>query len=90
MSGPCYRPSAPAVKSTSANPESREVVMERCTPYVATTSLKGLTLTVPAFPASQVALLVKSPPANAGDARDLSSIPGLGRSPGEGNNNPSQ
>ena len=26
--------------------------------------------------------MVKNPPANAGDARDLGSIPGLGRSPG--------
>ena len=27
----------------------------------------------------------KSPPANAGDARDAGSIPGWARSPGEGN-----
>ena len=33
---------------------------------------------------------VKNPPANAGDARDLNSIPELGRSPGEGNGNPLQ
>ena len=32
----------------------------------------------------------KSPPASAGDARDVGSIPGLGRSPGEGNGNPLQ
>ena len=31
--------------------------------------------------------VVKNPPANAGDARDLGMIPGLGRSPGEGNGN---
>ena len=37
--------------------------------------------------ASQV---VKNPPANAGDARDVGSIPGLGRSSGEGNGNPFQ
>ena len=35
--------------------------------------------------ASQVALVIKNPPANAGDRRDVSSIPGSGRSPGEGN-----
>ena len=35
-------------------------------------------------------LLVKNPPANAGDVRDVGSIPGLGRSPGGGNNNPLQ
>ena len=32
-------------------------------------------------------LVVKSPPANAGDAEDVGSIPGVGRSPGEGNGN---
>ena len=37
--------------------------------------------------ASQVALVVKNPPANAGDVRDVGSIPGSGRSPGEGNGN---
>ena len=31
--------------------------------------------------ASQVALVVKNSPANAGDLRDVSSIPGLGRFP---------
>ena len=40
--------------------------------------------------ASQVALVVKNPSANAGDVRDKSSIPGLGKSPGEGNGNPLQ
>ena len=34
--------------------------------------------------ASQVTLEVKNPPANAGDMGDVGSIPGLGRSPGEG------
>ena len=37
--------------------------------------------------ASQVALVVKNLPANAGDIRDAGSIPGLGRSPGGGHNN---
>ena len=42
--------------------------------------------------ASQVApvVVVKNLPANAEDTRDTSSIPGLGRSPGEGNGNPHQ
>ena len=40
--------------------------------------------------ASQVALVVKNPPANAGDVRDASSIPGLGRSAGEEHSNPLQ
>ena len=34
--------------------------------------------------------VVKNPPANAGDAGDAGSIPGLGRPPGEGNGNPLQ
>ena len=38
--------------------------------------------------ASPVALVVKNPPANAGDIRDMSSIPGSGRSPGGGHGNP--
>ena len=40
--------------------------------------------------ASQVALLVKNLPANAGDARDAGSILGLGRSRGGGHGNPLQ
>ena len=39
------------------------------------------------FPGGTV---VKNPPANAGEARDASLIPGLGRSPGVGNGNPLQ
>ena len=37
--------------------------------------------------ASQVVLVVKNLPANAGDVRDAYSIPGLGRSPGGGHGN---
>ena len=37
---------------------------------------------------SQVTLVVKNLPANAGDIRDMSSVPGSGRSSGEGNGNP--
>ena len=40
--------------------------------------------------ASQVALVLKNPPANAGDIRDAGSIPGSSRSPGGGNGNPLQ
>ena len=39
---------------------------------------------------SQVALVVQNQPAKAGDPRDSSSTPGLGRSPGGGNGNPLQ
>ena len=38
--------------------------------------------------ASQVALMVKNPPANAGDVRDAGSTPGSGRVPGGGRGNP--
>ena len=40
--------------------------------------------------ASQVVLVVKNSPANAGDTREVSSIPSLGRSPGGGLGNPFQ
>ena len=41
----------------------------------------------PGFPGGSV---VKNLPANAGDAGDMDSIPGLGRSPAGGNGNPLQ
>ena len=50
--------------------------------------LKWLNCTL--WRASQVALVVKNPPANAGDIRDAGSIPGSGRSPGGGHDNPLQ
>ena len=37
-----------------------------------------------------MALVVENPPANAGDVREAGSIPGLGRSPGEGHSNSPQ
>ena len=40
--------------------------------------------------ASHEALVVKDPPANAGDTTDTSSIPGSGRAPGRGHGNPLQ
>ena len=40
--------------------------------------------------ASQLALVVRSPLPNTGDAKDVDSIPGSGRSPGVGNENPLQ
>ena len=39
---------------------------------------------------SQVTLMVRNLPANAGDIRDTGLIPELGRSPREGNGNPLQ
>ena len=35
-------------------------------------------------------LVVKNPPTNAGDIRNMGSIPGLGRSPGGGHGKPLQ
>ena len=40
--------------------------------------------------ASQTALVVKNSLVNAGDTRHAGSIPGSGRSPGDGNGNPLQ
>ena len=37
-----------------------------------------------------MALVVKNPPANAGDIREMSSIPGSGKLPGGGDGNPLQ
>ena len=45
---------------------------------------------LPLLEASQMALVVKNPPANAGDIRDVGWIPGLGKYPGEGHGNPLQ
>ena len=42
------------------------------------------------YGASQVALVIKNPPANVGDVRDSGSIPGSGRSSGERHGNPLQ
>ena len=48
---------------------------------------QGIMLCSLPFGTSQVVLVVKNPPANAGDARDMGLIPESGRSPGEGNGN---
>ena len=55
------------------------------TVYIVTLSL-SLSLSL-RFPGGSV---VKNPPTNAGDTRELGLVPGLGRSPGEGNGNPLQ
>jgi len=48
---------------------------------------KNITITFKGFPGGAV---VKNLPANEGDARNVGSILGSGRSPGEGNGNPLQ
>ena len=47
-------------------------------------------LGVPRDRASQVALVVRNPSASAGDMRHVGSIPGSGRPPGGGHDNPLQ
>ena len=47
-------------------------------------------MTICIYEASQAVLVVKNPPANARDIRDLGLISGSGRSLGEGNGNPLQ
>ena len=47
-------------------------------------------LNIASYWVSQVALVVKNPPANAGDIRDAGPIPGSGRSPGGGHGSPLQ
>ena len=42
------------------------------------------------MPQGKVVVVVKNPPAKAGDIRDVGSVPGLGRSPGGGHGNPLQ
>ena len=51
---------------------------------------QNLSLATLAQRASQVALVVRNSPPNAGDTGDVGSIPGSGRSPGGGNGNPLQ
>ena len=45
---------------------------------------------IPTHSLNLVAVVVKNQSANAGDIRDVGSVPGSGRSPGEGNGNPLQ
>ena len=53
-------------------------------------ALQGFSIPCKTWRASQVALVVKNPPANAGDVRDKRLIPGLGRWPRAGHGNPLQ
>ena len=52
------------------------------------TCSKNYVITYGSKGASPVTLVVKNPPANAGDTRDVGLMPGLGRSPAGGPGNP--
>ena len=60
-----------------------------CPPKVSTENCKTYICLVHNFTSNEymAALMVKTPPAHAGHARDVGSIPGSGRSPGVGNGN---
>ena len=64
---------APSKPSAIVHPEKGELEPAFC--------FTGLLQDLVPSP-SQVALVVKNPPANAGNIRDAGSIPGWGRSPG--------
>ena len=51
---------------------------------------RDIYLSIYLYGASQVALVVKNPPANPGITGDVGLIPGSGGSPGEGNSSPLQ
>ena len=57
-----------------------------CRPF--TKHLKPVLVVDSRLSASQVVLAVKNLPANAADVKDAGSVPGSGRSSGEGNGNP--
>ena len=51
---------------------------------------KGTQTCIYMYPGFPGGLVMKNPPANAGDIRDTGSIIGLGRWPGDGHGNPLQ
>ena len=53
-------------------------------------TVPGVTQSQTQLSTAQVVLVVKNPPVNTADKRDLGSIPGLGRSPRGENGNPLQ
>ena len=64
------------------------ISLDRDPVFMITFNLNNLLKTL--LGASQKALAIKNLPANVGDVRDVDSIPGLGRSPGGGYDNPLQ
>ena len=76
--------------SGSLNPASGGLLMRFMIFFGVKNTVIFLLLGVSVLEASQVALVVKNLPAKAGDMRDVSLIPGSGRSPGGGHGNPLQ
>ena len=87
---PEIEPRSPALQAESlpTEPPGRPIVVSMYVGYIYDQKMFG-GYSVLVW-ASQVALVVKNLPANAGDVRDVGSIPGLGRSPGKGHGNPLQ
>ena len=75
----------------SCDTVSRSGGLEACPVWALRRDLKVISIKLATrLQASQVALVVKNPPATAGDIRDAGSIPGSDRSPGGGHGNPLQ
>ena len=75
----------------SCDTVSRSGGLEACPVWALRRDLKVISIKLATrLQASQVALVVKNPPANAGDIRDMGLIPGLGRSLGGGKGSPFQ
>ena len=87
---PVIEPRSPALQAESlpTEPPGRPIVVSMYVGYIYDQKMFG-GYSVLVW-ASQVALVVNNLPANAGDIRDVGSIPGLGRSPGKGHGNPLQ
>ena len=85
---PSPRPEGSAVTSAGGSPEQGDTT---CTSHLGPSARHeevsghpGTASGCPNYRAAQVVLVVKNPPANAGDARDPGLIPELGRSLEEG------
>ena len=79
-----------AAMNTGVHVSLSDLVSLVCMPRSGIAGSYGFTFILFFLWASQVALVVKNPPAHAGDIRDAGLIPGLGRSSGGGNSKPLQ
>ena len=86
----CFALPAAAHKSSDFPALSSTPVIFSCLSAVASSLRVKWCLVVVVIAVPQVLLVVKSPPAGAGDVRAVGSIPGSGSSPGEGNGDPLQ